>query len=355
MQRKYLGTPCWTVAFIVVLFISSSVTGQKIARPLKFDEVVVYGTDASGLEEKSTRRMPRLIKKVRSMRGSHVTIIEYYAQISMYDVERALDNAAGGAASALREVRRSVYSDTTKIVRGGFRDQATIEYWIVPKGAPDPDPTPQYSEEESVRCPNFNVFDSYNFSYDDPASFSVFRYPNDGGTYRWTVSRGQIMEGQGTSSIRVKPDGAKRLTVTVEAEDLSPACSRGRRKDFEIGPRAYLSDRVDGYNFSDLSARIDGFMTILNSNPTWEGYLVGYAGRGKNDSIERERALASARRTIAFRRYSSERLHLVDGGTREERSVDFWIVPPGVSPPKPSPSVDPFFIRKTGKRIFFDE
>lgn len=59
---------------------------------------------------------------------------EYDVAKSRQIVEAGLQNLADKAKADLSKV---------KIIFGGFRDENRVEYWIVPKGAKDPEPTPE--------------------------------------------------------------------------------------------------------------------------------------------------------------------------------------------------------------------
>jgi hypothetical protein len=63
---------------------------------------------------------------------------------------------------------------------------------------------------------------------DQPLTFLVHiegRNANQKRTFRWTVSNGTIVEGQGTVSIKVKGDTvASTTTATVEIEGLDSGC-----------------------------------------------------------------------------------------------------------------------------------
>ena len=102
--------------------------------------------------------------------------------------------------------------------------------------------------------------------------------------------------------------------------------------------------------YSDLSAHVDYFMNMINANPEMTGQITAYAGRGKGDRAEQDKALASVIRIFAFRRYGTDRVRIVNGGFREYNSAEMWLLPKDVSPPKPTPSVDPKFIRISRKK-----
>ena len=75
-----------------------------------------------------------------------------------------------------------------------------------------------------------------------------------------------------------------------------------------------------------------------------QAYIIGYAPRviAKEftySSYGERLAGQSASYLVAFLDY--KKIHSVDGGFREAAATELWIVPPGASPPKPTPTVKP--------------
>ncbi len=74
----------------------------------------------------------------------------------------------------------------------------------------------------SVRCPS-------DFDYTKPAIFkaSISGIAPEGIRYDWTVSSGTILEGQGTTTIKVDP-GGQVITATVTISGLPDSCPARR-------------------------------------------------------------------------------------------------------------------------------
>lgn len=75
----------------------------------------------------------------------------------------------------------------------------------------------------------------------------------------------------------------------------------------------------------------------LQKEPNTQLYIIGYGGAGD--------ALTKANRAKHYldfeRRLHPGRVVAIDGGHREELTLEFWIVPVGTQPPVLSPTVDP--------------
>ena len=100
-------------------------------------------------------------------------------------------------------------------------------------------------------------------------------------------------------------------------------------------------DEYGNISWGDERARLDNYAIELQNDPRVQGYIICYGGRrGRVGEAERR-----CRRAVSYvdhqRRIDAARTVTVDGGFREELTVELWVVPPGVTPPQPSPTVDP--------------
>jgi hypothetical protein len=127
------------------------------------------------------------------------------------------------------------------------------------------------------------------------------------------------------------------------------------------------SDMSEYFEYFDPFARLDGFATVLASKPSTVGYIIGYAqcldvteGRrvdknGVEDYVTRDYqrcdAVGTGRKIAMMEKRSLSRLFgiapprvsVIDGGYRNSRMVELWIVPRGGEIPRPTPTT----MRKT--------
>ncbi|HXG83577.1 MAG TPA: hypothetical protein VNI84_06055 [Pyrinomonadaceae bacterium] len=79
------------------------------------------------------------------------------------------------------------------IVDGGYREKRTIEFWIVPKTAAAPLPTPTLDKSETFVCRKIFINDDTPLNQTDTARFSIgahnFRGIDDY-SLTWKVSAG---------------------------------------------------------------------------------------------------------------------------------------------------------------------
>lgn len=86
---------------------------------------------------------------------------------------------------------------------------------------------------------------------------------------------------------------------------------------------------------------IDSLATELKQNRTLGGYIVSYAGRQARPNEAREAAYDIRRFLIEKRGVRGRQLVAVDGGFREEASVELFLLPSGSATPKPNPTLEP--------------
>lgn len=191
---------------------------------------------------------------------------------------------------------------------------------------------------------------------DDKITFEVRHAPQSlraNVTYKWTLSAGEIVGGQGTASVSADLSGARSgpVEVTVEVGGLSGSCPR--TASYTLLPRIACVRPLDSYGnikFEDEQARLDNYAVELQNDPTAEGHVICYGGR-KGRVGEAERRCLRAKKYLVERRgIEASRLLLVDGGFREELTVEAWLVPAGAAPPQPNPTVDPADVETTEAR-----
>lgn len=163
-------------------------------------------------------------------------------------------------------------------------------------------------------------------------------------SFKWEVSAGSIVSGDGTTSIKVDTTGLgnQAVTATIEVEGLSPVCERTASCTIGVaGP--VIGCRFDEYGnikFDDEKARLDNFAIELQNDPTAQGYLTCYGGRRGYEGEALRRCGRAKEYLSGVRGIEPERVVTVDGGFREELTVRLVIVPSGATPPVPTPTVD---------------
>jgi hypothetical protein len=157
----------------------------------------------------------------------------------------------------------------------------------------------------------------------------------DGLTYNWTVSSGSIVEGQGTSVIKVT-GGAKctDVTATVEiggaglcADCAKVASSTGSVECPTTPPTSSKTDEFGKMPDDDVKARLENWARELNSDPTATGYIIT-----TGTAAHRKVSTRQINKAIDFLRIDRSRVQIVDRGAGAN-NTELWIVPAGATAP----------------------
>jgi hypothetical protein len=105
-------------------------------------------------------------------------------------------------------------------------------------------------------------------------------------------------------------------------------------------PQAGTTRKVDEYGkvgHCDETARLDNFAIELQNEPGSNGYLLVYVGRDDLPSWTNGILKRAVGYMVNSRGMEPGRIKVVNGGYREKRATELWVVPPGAGPPKPGP------------------
>src|SRR5215216_2691953 len=169
--------------------------------------------------------------------------------------------------------------------------------------------------------------------------------------YNWKVtpSSARIISGQGSPTLNVDSTGlgSQRITATLTADDGSsyPACAQSAQAVSIIAPIekkmivAQEYDECNNCSLDDQKARLDNLAVELQNDPSTRAYIIAYGGR-MSPLGQVERLMKRTRDYLVTQRsIDASRLTVVNGGFREEDSVELWIVPSGAAAPRPTPTV----------------
>jgi hypothetical protein len=159
-------------------------------------------------------------------------------------------------------------------------------------------------------------------------------------TYNWSVSTGKIMSGQGTPTITVDTAGlaGQSVTASVELGGLDPSCQRTASCTFSVlpgvtPPQPYKFDEYADLKFNDEKARLDNFAIKLQGEPGTQGIYVIF---GSCDGEADQRSARAIDYLVNTRGIDRSRLTVVNGGCREQLTVELWGQPTGAAAPTPS-------------------
>jgi hypothetical protein len=94
-------------------------------------------------------------------------------------------------------------------------------------------------------------------------------------------------------------------------------------------------------SFSDALARIDVFTIELMQVREWTGYVIVYAKKQTSPASAKSYVRRFRNYLLGKRKVPSEKVVTMYGGYRDELTVELYLFPPNLTPPKPRPTYVP--------------
>jgi hypothetical protein len=157
--------------------------------------------------------------------------------------------------------------------------------------------------------------------------------------YNWTVSAGSIIEGQGTSTIRVDTNGlaGQSLTATLSMGGYTLDCSATCTVQFPVTLECKKFDEFPNIARNDEKARLDNYAIALQNDPTSTAYVIVYPGlRGRPGEVQ-QHTTRIVDYLVNSRGINSTRLITLVGPPRDVLLVELWLCPQGAKPPAIAP------------------
>jgi len=197
----------------------------------------------------------------------------------------------------------------------------------------------------TLECPEGSVPRGRPFTF-----VAIVRGANPTGyyTFNWKTTAGKIISeatgDQGIASIVIDQTDLEinSFKVTVEVGGFLEGCPRIASCEVELEPRCRLTkfDEYGNLSFNDEMKRLDNFSIQLQNEPGTTGYIVAYAGRKARIGEAKEHANGARDYLIKKRGINAARVVIIDGGHREDLTVELYVIPLGEPIPVASPSVD---------------
>jgi hypothetical protein len=100
-------------------------------------------------------------------------------------------------------------------------------------------------------------------------------------------------------------------------------------------------DEISNFNWEDLMARLDFYAIQLQTEPGSSGHIIVYDGR-RSRRGEVQGWMDCIKNYLVERRgVDANRIMIVDGGYREHKTVEMWLVPRGEIVPKATSTIKP--------------
>jgi hypothetical protein len=191
-------------------------------------------------------------------------------------------------------------------------------------------------------CPAIEIVCPTTIAVDQPLTFSS-RYSggvpaNVSPVYKWTVSAGKIIEGQGTSTIKVDTTGLAGQTVraSLSMDGYTLECSADCAVTVPLPKLENRKfDEFPDISRNDEKARLDNFGIELQNDPTAIGYVIVYPGKsGKRGEVQ-QHAGRIVDYLVNSRGLDQRRIVTLVGPQRDQLFVELWLTPQGATPPNP--------------------
>jgi hypothetical protein len=99
-------------------------------------------------------------------------------------------------------------------------------------------------------------------------------------------------------------------------------------------------DSLGGMDFEQQKLFLDNFYVALLKKKAI-AYMIAYGGKRARPNEARKRAERAKQYLVAVRQFPGDRIKVIDGGYREKRDLELYVVSDGVCLPTPFPTVDP--------------
>ena len=170
------------------------------------------------------------------------------------------------------------------------------------------------------------------------------KMPKKGEKYsiiKWSLDKGSIISGQGTSVIGVSTDGLFQeiITITIKV-DIDENCSFTLRETANIGGVGHplAIDDFGKLETKEIKRRFALFLNELN-NPLAYGYVINYGT--KAEANERDTLF---RNLLKETKFPDKRMIFIYGGESAGLNTKFWMMPiqcPSISITSPRVTVMP--------------
>jgi hypothetical protein len=193
---------------------------------------------------------------------------------------------------------------------------------------------------EAPTCPTVSVTCPDSATENVPVTFSASL---SGGSanitpiYKWTVSAGRIISGQGTESISVDTAGLAGQTIraSLDVGGYGESCPASCTVSIPIDIKPRKFDEYYDIARNDEKARLDNYAIQLQSEPGTQGYIIVYPSRKAKADEAQARATRISDYLINSRGIDSSRFNITMGAARDGWMFELWIVPQGAQPPVP--------------------
>ena len=155
--------------------------------------------------------------------------------------------------------------------------------------------------------------------------------------YNWTVSGGSIIEGQGTSSIKVSAAGLEGQSITATAslagsEASLAGCSASCAIQIPVAQTCRKFDEYPEISRNEEKARLDNLGVALQNDPFATAFVIVHPGERSKSGDVAKRSHNVTDYLINSRGLDGKRVVLQVGAIRPTAVIEIWLCPRGTTP-----------------------
>ncbi len=155
--------------------------------------------------------------------------------------------------------------------------------------------------------------------------------------YKWKVTNGEIIEGQGTIVIKVlwKDMFGKNLTAEFEVIGLPKNCVNVA-SETAATTICYSTSQVDEFSIpvSQIDkARLDNLLIEIQNNPLAVAYIFERFKRKTSQNVVKQKIQKITDYLVKEKRIEKDRF-VISTAESDKNLTQYFIVPPGASPPE---------------------
>lgn len=156
--------------------------------------------------------------------------------------------------------------------------------------------------------------------------------------YDWRNADERIRTGQGELSISVSTQGleGKVVRATVNVGGFNQVCEKVCTLSIPATGGGIV-EKYHNITYNHEKANLDNFVIWLQNNPGARGYIFAYQGRRTRAGHARLRANRARDYIVNERGIEASRIIVMEGGRREEFTMEVHGVPLGATAPQPTP------------------
>ena len=194
-----------------------------------------------------------------------------------------------------------------KVLFGGFRSELETEFWFVPQGADEPQPT-QTLPKPVIPTDKTFLYDKSSFGYECFDCGGLFELLSHSAQKEW-------------------------LKDEKEAEEENK--KHGIETDDTKYEPTFTKEEIEDMKFDWTKSK---FGEVLKTQKDSIGTIIFYGDKKEyNIQAVRNHVEEAKRRIIKESQLQPNRIKIVYGGYMESLFAEFWVTPKGATLPKPKP------------------